>query len=353
MQLELFTRKKALSIAAAFLTVVLGAGAVAPAFAATQLTGAGSSFDYPLFSKAFYEYSQQHGDVAVNYQSIGSGGGIQQFTARTVDFGASDVPLNAEEHKRAEQAGGKVLQIPIALGGVAMAYNVPGIAKGLRLSGPVIADIYLGKIVKWNDAAIAKLNPSLKLPGAQIVVVHRSDGSGTSYIFTDYLSHVSQAWKSKVGVGKSVQWPAQNSVGGKGNEGVAGQVRETPGSIGYIELAYALQNAMTYAQVQNAAGKFVYPTIESVRAAAATKPGVDPSDFSIVDRPGAKSYPIVGYSWVMVFAKPADAARARLIKDVLEWTATKGQSIAASLDYVPLPANVQQEAKRVLGQMRF
>ncbi|TAM77213.1 phosphate ABC transporter substrate-binding protein PstS [bacterium] len=350
---DFFTRRKALSAAAALLAVALGAGTVVPAFASTQLTGAGSSFDYPLFSKAFYEYSQQHSDVTVNYQSIGSGGGIQQFTTKTVDFGASDVPLNTEEYKRAEQAGGKVLQIPIALGGVAVTYNVPGIGRGLRLSGPVVVAIYLGKIVKWNDGAIAKLNPSLKLPDAQIIVVHRSDGSGTSYIFTDYLSSVSPEWKSKVGVGKSVQWPAQNSVGGKGNEGVSGQVRETPGSIGYVELAYALQNNMMYAQLENAARKFISPTVESVRAAAATKPGVNPSDFSIVNRPGAGSYPIAGYSWVMVFAKPSDAARAKLIKDVLEWTATKGQSIAASLDYVPLPANVQQEAKRVLGQMQF
>ncbi|MDE2571744.1 MAG: phosphate ABC transporter substrate-binding protein PstS [bacterium] len=348
---QAFTRRGALSLAAGFVATAVAAAGVLPALAATQLTGAGSSFDYPLFSKAFYEYSQQHGDVTVNYQSIGSGGGIRQFTAKTVDFGASDVPLNQEELKRAEAAGGAVLQIPIALGGVAVTYNVPGIGNGLRLSGTVIADIYLGKIAKWNDAAIAKLNPSLKLPDTQIVVVHRSDGSGTSYIFTDYLSAVSREWKSKVGVGKSVQWPAQNSVGGKGNEGVSGQIGQTPGAIGYVELAYALQNKMTYAQVGNRSGKFVYPTIETVRAAAATKPAVNPNDFSIVDRPGASSYPIAGYSWVMLFAKPADSARGKLVKAVLEWTATEGQRIAQTLYYVPLPANVQQEAQRVLGQM--
>ncbi|TAM59185.1 phosphate ABC transporter substrate-binding protein PstS [bacterium] len=353
MQFSVFARRKALSIAAALVATAFGASVALPALAATQLTGAGSSFDYPLFSKAFYEYGQHHNDVTVNYQSIGSGGGIQQFTAKTVDFGASDVPLNTEEYKRAEAAGGKVLQIPIALGGVAVVYNLPGVTQGLRLSGPVIADIYLGKIAKWDDAAIAKLNPKVKLPSEPIVVVHRSDGSGTSYIFTDYLSSVSPEWKSKVGVGKSVQWPAQNSVGGKGNEGIAGQVRETAGAIGYVELAYALQNSMTYAQLENSARAFVSPTVNSVRAAAASKPNVSPADFSIVNRPGAASYPIAGYSWVMVFAKPSDAARGKQIKEVLEWTVTAGQSIAASLDYVPLPANVQQEAKRVLGQMQL
>lgn len=317
------------------------------ALAATQLTGAGSTFDYPFFSKAFYEYSQQHSDVTVNYQSIGSGGGIQQFIAKTVDFGATDVPMNAEELKR---AGAPVLQVPVTLGGAAIGYNIPGIGKGLRLSRQLIADIYLGKVKKWNAPEIAKLNPKLKLPDMDITVVHRSDGSGTTYIFSDFLSQVSSQWKEKVGTGKSVQWPA--GIGGKGNEGVAGQVRQTPGSIGYIELAYVLENQMSYAQVQNKAGKFVYPTIETVAAAAASKPEVSSTDFSIVDAAGANSYPISGYSWVMLYQNPSDPARAKLVRETMEWLVTKGQALAKSVDYVPLPENVQQRAIKLVASMK-
>lgn len=324
--------------------VLIAASAV---FASTQLTGAGSTFDYPFFSKAFYEYSQQSSDVTVNYQSIGSGGGIQQFIAKTVDFGASDVPMNAEELKLAQ---GIVLQVPVTLGGAAIGYNLPGIGKGLRLTRQLIADIFLGKVTKWNDPAIAKLNSGMKLPDMPITVVHRSDGSGTTYIFTDFLSSVSPEWKQKVGTGKSVQWPV--GLGGKGNEGVAGQVRQTPGAIGYIELAYVLENDMTYAQVENQAGKYVYPSIATVADAAATKPNVSATDFSIVDASGANSYPISGYSWVMLYQKPSDAARAKLVKQTLEWLVTKGQSVAKSVDYVPLPDNVQKQALKVLAQMQ-
>ena len=324
--------------------VLIAASAV---FASTQLTGAGSTFDYPFFSKAFYEYSQQSSDVTVNYQSIGSGGGIQQFIAKTVDFGASDVPMNAEELKLAQ---GNVLQVPVTLGGAAIGYNLPGIGKGLRLTRQVIADIFLGKVTNWNDPAIAKLNSGMKLPDMPITVVHRSDGSGTTYIFTDFLSSVSPEWKKKVGTGKSVQWPV--GLGGKGNEGVAGQVRQTPGAIGYIELAYVLENDMTYAQVENQAGKYVYPSIATVADAAATKPEVSATDFSIVDASGANSYPISGYSWVMLYQKPSDAARAKLVKQTLEWLVTKGQSVAKSVDYVPLPDNVQKQALKVLAQMQ-
>ncbi len=331
--------------------VCLGAGILAVmvplALAATQLTGAGSTFDYPFFSKAFYEYSQKHGDVTVNYQSIGSGGGIQQFIAKTVDFGASDVPMNGEELKRAD---GAVLQIPIALGGEAIGYNLPGVGKGLKMTRQLIADIYLGKVTKWNDPEIARLNPSVKLPNMAITVVHRSDGSGTTYIFTDFLSHVSPEWKKKVGVGKSVQWP--EGIGGKGNEGVAGQVRETPGAIGYIELAYVLENQMTYAMVQNKAGKYLYPSIETVAAAAATKPNVSATNFSIVDAAGASSYPISGYSWVMMYKKPANPSRAKLVRDVLRWLVTDGQTVAKSVDYVPLPKNVQHQALSIIAEMQ-
>lgn len=326
---------------------------IGPAFAATQLTGAGSTWDYPFFSKAFYEYGKSHGDVQVNYQSIGSGGGIQQFTQRTVDFGATDVPMNAAEIKAAEAGGGPVLQVPIALGGESVTYNVPGLATGLRLTPAVVANIYLGKVTSWNDAAIAKLNPTTKLPNTPIVVVHRSDGSGTTYIFTDFLSHVSAEWKAKVGTGKSVSWPASSAVGGKGNEGVAGQVANNPGSIGYVELAYALQNHMTQAIIQNRAGKWLPDTPQGVRAAAASKPDVSATNFSIVDTACAACYPIAGYSWVVVYQKPSDKGRAKLLKEILNWlSGSDAQKLAGSLDYVPLPENVQDLAHKTLAQMQ-
>lgn len=328
---------------------LLACSSMAPmASAATQITGAGSTFDYPLFSKAFYLYSESNPDVTVNYQSIGSGGGIQQFTARTVDFGATDVPMDANELARAKDP---VLQLPITLGGEGMAYNLPGVGKGLRLSRQVVADIYLGKIAKWNDPAIVELNPGVKLPAIPITVVHRSDGSGTTYIFTDFLSSVSPEWKQKVGAGKSVSWPAPSSVGGKGNEGVAGLVRQTSGAIGYIELAYLLQNEMPYALLQNKAGTYLYPDIATVGAAAATKPGVTSNDFSIVDTACKECYPISGYSWVLLYKKPANAQRGGLVKKVMEWMVTKGQPIAETIGYVPLPANVQKQAQSILGQM--
>jgi phosphate transport system substrate-binding protein len=328
--------------------IAFALAAATAAQAATQIVGAGSTFDFPFFSKAFYDYSENHPNVAVNYQSIGSGGGIQQFTARTVDFGASDVPMNADELKR---AGATVLQIPITLGGAGIAYNLSGIDKGLKLTREVVADIYLGKLTKWNDPAIASLNPGVKLPDMPITVVHRSDGSGTTYIFTDFLSHVSPEWKAKVGTGKSVQWPAPSSIGGKGNEGVSGLVRQTPGAIGYVELAYLLQNEMAYAQLQNRAGKFVFPTIATVAAAAATKPNVSSTDFSIVDASCEDCYPISGYSWVLLYKKPHDPARAALLKEIMTWLVTKGQPIAKTVDYVPLPENVQKQALNIIGEM--
>jgi phosphate transport system substrate-binding protein len=323
-----------------------------PAAAATQLTGAGSSFDFPFFSKAFYIYNQKNPGVTINYQSIGSGGGIQQFTAKNVDFGATDVPMNAEELARAGGAAG-VLQVPVTLGGAAVAYNLPDVTATIKLTRQVIAAIYLGTILKWNDRQIARLNPGVKLPDMSIVVVHRSDGSGTSYIFTDFLSHVSPEWKSKVGVGKSVSWPAPSAVGAKGNEGVAGQVRSTPGAIGYVELAYVLENHMSAALLQNRAGKWVACSEATVAAAAASKPEVNAKNFSIVDAAGANSYPISGYSWVVLYKRPGDATRAKLLYDVLAWlVGPQGQSYARSVDYVPLPVNVQNAASATLRQMQ-
>ncbi len=333
--------------------LTMAAAAVAltvPAAAATQLTGAGSSFDYPFFSKAFYIYNQKNPDVTVNYQSIGSGGGIQQFTARNVDFGATDVPMNAEELAR---ASAPVLQVPVTLGGAAIAYNLPGVSGTLRLTREVVAGIYLGKILKWNDPAIAKVNRAMNLPDMSIVVVHRSDGSGTSYIFSDFLSHVSPEWKSKVGTGKSVSWPAPSAVGAKGNEGVAGQVRSTPGAIGYVELAYVIENHMPAALLQNRAGKWVACTTETVAAAAATKPEVSATNFSIVDSGGASSYPISGYSWVVIYKNQSDRNRAKILYGALSWLAgPQGQENAKSVDYVPLPRNVQATAQATLNQMQ-
>jgi phosphate transport system substrate-binding protein len=330
--------------------IIAAAAAGTPtAFAATQITGAGSTFDFPFFSKAFYEYSQKHHGIAVNYQAIGSGGGIEQITKKTVDFGATDVPMDAKELGRAE---GKILQFPVTLGGAGIAYNLPGIAKGLHLTRQVVADIYLGKITKWNDPAIAKLNPGTKLPDMAITVVHRSDGSGTTYIFTDFLSHVSSEWKEKVGNAKSVSWPAPSSVGGKGNEGVAGLVKNTTGAIGYVELAYLLENNMPYAQLENKAGHWVYPSITTVAAAAATKPNISSTNFSIVDSACAECYPISGYSWVVLYEKPAKAARGAIVKHLMSWLVTAAQPIAKTVDYVPLPKNVQETALHIIGEMQ-
>jgi phosphate transport system substrate-binding protein len=338
------------SFVRSFAVAVTVATLALPASAATQLTGAGSSFDNPFFTQAFYIYNQKNPDVAVNYQSIGSGGGIQQFTAKNVDFGATDVPMNAGELAR---AGQPVLQIPVTLGGAAIAYNLPGVTAPVKLTRQVVAGIYLGTILKWNDPQIARLNKGVNLPDLPIVVVHRSDGSGTSYIFTDFLSHVSADWKSKVGTGKSVAWPAPSAVGAKGNEGVAGQVRQTPGAIGYVELAYVIQNNMTAALLQNRAGKWVACSTDTVAAAAATKPEVSATNFSIVDAPGANSYPISGYSWVVVYKKPADPARAKALYEVLSWlVGPQGQSNAKSVHYVALPVNVQNAASATLRQMQ-
>jgi len=343
-----------------FSSVVGGGAALAlvgalhlPGFAATQLTGAGATFPYPFYSKAFYEYSQKHPDVLVNYQSIGSGGGIQQFTARTVDFGASDVPMNADEVKRAETAGGVVVQLPTTLGSEAITYNLPLVIKGgLRLTREALADIYLGKISKWNDPVLVKLNPGASLPDTSIIPVNRSDGSGTTYHFTDFLSHVSPEWKSRVGTGKSVQWPSPNSVGGKGNEGVAGQVRQTPGAIGYVELAYAIENKMTQAMLQNKSGKWLFATANGAKAAAATKSSISPTEFSVVDALGANAWPISGFSWVMVYEQPADKTRGKLVRDALSWLVTEGQSIAGTLNYVPLPPNISEFSKKQLDRMK-
>lgn len=312
------------------------------------LNGAGSTFDQPFFTRAFFVYHKANPNVTVNYASIGSGGGIAQFQANTVNFGATDVPMTQTELAAAK--GGQVLQIPVTLGGEAISYNVPGVNSGLHLTPSVLADIYLGKIKNWNDPAIKNLNKNVNLPDQAITVVHRSDGSGTTYIFTDYLSNVSPAWKSAVGTGKSVNWPV--GVGGKGNEGVAGSVKQIPGSIGYVEQAYALQNKFTSASIQNKAGKWVDPTLDSVAAAASQKPNVSATDFSIVNEGGASSYPISGYSWLLVYQKQPNAQTAEALAKTLDWLVhSGGQDQAKAIQYVPLPSNVQQQARSQIAKI--
>jgi phosphate transport system substrate-binding protein len=299
---------------------------------AAEITGAGATFPYPVLSQWSTDYSTTTG-VKINYQSIGSGGGIAQIKAGTVDFGASDKPLSPDE---LAQAG--LAQFPIVIGGVVPVVNIEGVAPGkLKLTGPVLADIYLGKIQKWSDPAIGALNPDLKLGDAAISVVHRSDGSGTTFNFADYLSKVSEEWKSKVGEGTSVQWPV--GVGGKGNEGVAAYVKQIKNSIGYVELAYALQNKMSYASMKNSAGKFVEPSLESFAAAAASADWTKVQDFHLVitDAPGAASWPIAASSFVLMYKQPKDAARSKTALDFFKWALEKGQKQAQALDYVALP----------------
>jgi phosphate transport system substrate-binding protein len=305
---------------------------------------------YPFFSKAFSVYASSH-PVEVNYQAIGSGAGIKQLTIQTLDFAASDVPMSASELAAAHKQGGPVIEIPIALGGVSIAYNVPAVKSGLKLTPAVLSGIFLGKITMWNDPTIRSLNPRLSLPALHITVVHRADSSGTSYIFTDFLSRVSTAWKTQVGTGKQLNWPV--GVGGQGNPGVATLVKQTPGAIGYVELAYVVQTGMTQALLRNKAGTFVAPSLTSVAAAASQFPHASAQNFSIVDAPGAQSYPICGYSWAIWYRTPGTSEKARAIKSLFSWTATSGQKYAASLHYVPLPEKARQIATTEIGKTRL
>ena len=324
-------------------------GAPAQATASgSDLTGAGATFPYPLYSKWFNEYATKTG-VKINYQSIGSGGGIRQLSEQTVDFGATDAPMSDAELAKAK--GGAVLHIPTVLGAVVVTYNVPGLSRALRLDGATLADVFLGKITKWNDVRLAALNPGIKLPATDILVVHRSDGSGTSYVFTDYLSAVSSAWAAKPGKGKEVQWPV--GLGAKGNEGVAGQVKQTPGSIGYVELAYAKQNKLAYADLRNAKGQFVTPSIQAVTAAAAGAAARLPSNtdyrVSVVNAAGSGAYPISSFTWLLVYRTQTDAAKGKQLVDFVRWALTDGEKSAAALDYAPLPAAMARQLVRQLG----
>ena len=312
----------------------------APATASTSsgadLTGAGATFPNPLYSKWFSEYATKTG-VKINYQPIGSGGGIRQLSEQTVDFGATDAPMTNEELAKAK--GGAVLHVPTAMGAVVITYNLAGLTQPLRLTGDVLASIFQGQITKWNDARIAALNAGVTLPAADILVVHRSDGSGTTFVFSDYLASVSPAWATKPGKGKELQWPV--GLGAKGNDGVAGQVKQTPGAIGYVELAYATQNKLATAVLKNANGEFVAPSIASVTAAAAGAVAKLPANtdyrVSIVNAPGAGVYPISSLTWIIMYEKQPDAVKGKKLVDFLRWALNDGQGMEQALDYAPLP----------------
>lgn len=312
-----------------------------------DLTGAGATFPYPLYSRWFSDYANETG-VRINYQSIGSGGGIRQVSEGTVDFGASDAPMSDEELARAR--AGRILHMPTVGGAVVVTYNLPELAQSLRLDGPTLARVFLGEIRRWNDPAIAALNEGVQLPSSDLIVVHRSDGSGTTYVFTDYLTSASPQWAAGPGRGKEVRWPV--GLGAKGNEGVAGQVKQTPGAIGYVELAYASQNRLPAAHIRNSSGNFVAPTVESITAAiegAMSQLGAD-TDYriSVVNPPGADAYPISSLTWLLVYEQQADSARGRKLVEFLRWAYTTGEDRAAALEYAPLP---QQMRDRLLQRL--
>jgi len=318
-----------------------------PAFAQSTLNGAGATFPYPIYSKWFSEYHKAHSDVQVNYQSIGSGGGIRQVLAGTVDFGASDGPMTDEQ---LGQAKVKILHVPTVLGAVVPAYNIPGVSGEVKFTPEALAGIFLGKITTWNDKALTAANPGVNFPNQPIVVIHRSDGSGTSYIFTDYLSKVSADWKNGPGKGTSVKWPV--GLGGKGNEGVAGMIRQMEGSIGYVELIYALQNKITYGSMKNPAGEFVKASLESVTTAAASVKSM-PADFrvSITNAPGKGAYPISSFTWLLIPTKSQDPNKGKILTDLLNWCETDGQKLAADLSYAPLPDTVVAKVKEAIKQV--
>ncbi len=316
---------------------------------AQNLNGAGATFPYPIYSKWFNEYHKAHPGVEINYQSIGSGGGIRQVTAGTVDFGASDGPMTDQQLADAKF---KIFHIPTVLGAVVPAYNVPGVQAELRFSPSTIAGIFLGKISNWNDKAIAADNPGVKLPDRSIIVVHRSDGSGTTYIWTDYLSKVSSEWKDQVGKGTSVKWPV--GLGGKGNEGVAGMVRQMEGGFGYVELIYAIQNKIPYGAVKNSSGEWVKGSLHSTTAAGGSVKNM-PDDFrvSITNPPGKDAYPIASFTWLLVPAQFKDAAKGKVMVDFLNWMLNQGESMVAQLDYAPLPDNVKDKVRARIKEIRY
>ena len=331
------------------LTLLVTAATAAPTGAQTLINGAGATFPYPIYSKWFDAYTKVDPEARFNYQSIGSGGGIKQISSRTVDFGASDGPMTDEQLKGAP---GELFHIPTVLGADVATYNLPGSPK-LKFTPDVLADIFLGKISKWNDPRLAAENPGVSLPSTPIVVVHRSDGSGTTYIWVDYLSKVSPEWQQKVGRGTSVNWPV--GLGGKGNEGVAGQVKSTPGALGYVELAYAVQNKLPVGLVKNAAGKFVEPTIESTTAAAASAARTMPADFrvSLTNPSGDDAYPIASFTWLLVYKEQPNEIKGRAIVKFLWWMSHEGQKMAPDLHYAPLPAPIVKQIEAKIKEINY
>jgi phosphate transport system substrate-binding protein len=337
-------------LAVCVLTIAVVAAGVTLAAQTIQINGAGATFPYPIYSKWFSEYNKLKPNVQINYQSIGSGGGIRQITNQTVFFGATDGPMTQEQLLAAP---GRILHFPTVLGADVPVYNIPGVEADLKFTGPVLADIFLGKVTKWNDPALTKLNPGVQLPATEITVVHRSDGSGTTYIWVDYLAKVSPEWKQKVGVATSVNWPV--GVGGKGNEGVAGLIRQTPGSIGYVELIYALQSKIRYGAVQNMAGEFLQANVQSVTAAAAAAASAMPKDFrvSITNAPGKGVYPIASFTWLLLYESPKDKQQARIFVDFVKWMLADGQKFAADLGYAPLPEAVVKMELEALAKIKL
>ncbi len=321
---------------------------VLPSAAQTKLNGAGATFPYPIYSKWFNQYHQQHPDIEINYQSIGSGGGIRQVTAGTVDFGASDGPMTDEQLSAAKF---KIIHLPTVLGSVVPAYNIPGFTGELKFTPEILAGIYMGKITSWNDPAVAKANPGVSLPNQSIIVVHRSDGSGTTYVWTDYLSKISSDWKNQVGTKTSVNWPV--GLGAKGNEGVAGMIRQMDGALGYVELVYAVQNKIAYGTVKNAAGNYVKADLNSVTAAAASMKNM-PADFrvSITNAPGKESYPISSFTWLLIPQDWKDKTKQRVIVDFLIWMLDQGQTMTTQLNYAPLPDSVKQKEREAIKAIR-
>ena len=316
---------------------------------AIQINGAGATFPAPIYTKWFSEYNKLHPDVQINYQPLGSGAGIRQISERTVFFGATDGPMTQEQ---LDAAQGKVIHLPTVLGGVVPIYNVPGLSQELKFSGPVLANIFLGKVTKWNDPAITALNPGVTLPGSDIVVAHRSDGSGTTYIWVDYLSKVSPEFKKTVGVGTAVKWPV--GVAAAKNDGVAAIVSQTPGALGYVELIYAIQTKAAYGQVQNANGKFVKASIESVTAAAAEAAKQMPADYrvSITNASGDAVYPISSFTWLLLYQDPKDKAQGKVMVDFMKWALTDGQKFAGDMGYAPIPKNVVDMEMKTLATIK-
>ena len=319
-----------------------------PVLGQTTLNGAGATFPAPMYSKWFSEYHKAHSDVQVNYQPIGSGGGIRQVTSGTVDFGASDMPMT---DKQLQDSKVKILNVPTVLGAVVPAYNIPGVSGEVKFTPEALAGIFLGKISKWNDKALVSANPGVNFPDKDIIVVHRSDGSGTSFIFTDYLAKVSPDWKNQVGADTSVKWPI--GMGGKGNEGVSGLIRQLSGSIGYVELIYAVQNNIPYGSVRNSSGAFVKASLDGVTAAAASAPKM-PADFrvSITNAPGKDAYPISSFTWLLIPAQSKDAAKGKILADFLNWMVTDGQKMTSALSYASLPDNVVAKVKEAIKQVK-